>query len=257
MGVRTDTSDGGGVRRSLEASRALVLDDGLGRARLLGARGRLQSASAGRRLGSVLAPLGAVVVLLFPASAFGASASQSFVVVGEHQFVVPAGVTSVNVRRAGGNGGAGLDSGGLSGGLGATVSATLAVAPDETLFAEVAGDGQTGLPESTAAGGYGGGGPGSPGGVGVQGGSSGGGGSDVRRCSIVALSAADPALCATATTLGSRLVVAGGGGAGGSEGDGSAVGGQGWKSIATGLSEVGSTYYVGEAEQDGTFDCVG
>jgi len=201
---------------------------------------------------AVIAMLGWAV--LTPSSAAGAVASQSFTVAGEHQFVAPAGVTSVEVTLAGGDGGAGFDSGALSGRLGATVSATLAVAPGETLFAEVAGNGQTGLPESTAAGGYGGGGPGAPGSTGLAGGSSGGGASDVRTCSVTVPNPADPAICPTSTTLASRLVVAGGGGAGGDEGDGTAVGGQGGDgdgSGSTGTNDNGQAAGGGPGQAGG------
>ncbi len=135
--------------------------------------------------------------------------SQSFTIAGEHSFVVPEGVTSLQVLLIGGNGGA---SDGEPGGTPATVSATLAVTSAETLYAEVAGDG-------VGAGGadYGEGGAGG-GGVGgfrhaffASAGSGGGGGgaSDVRTCAVSATSCA---------SLASRLIVGGGGGGGGGEG---------------------------------------
>src|ERR1700679_3693694 len=65
--------------------------------------------------------------------------SASFTEAGEHQFVVPAGVTSVQVTLVGGSGGEGT--GFAPGGSGDTVTASLAVGPGETFYAEVAGNG--------------------------------------------------------------------------------------------------------------------
>ena len=158
-------------------------------------------------------PLGAILALAAAAPASAVTSSQSYATAGEHAFVVPAGVSSVQVTLVGGNGGAG--SGAQPGGLPATVNATLAVTPGETLYAEVAGDGQTaaGVGEF-AAGGYGGGGPG--GGRGflttTPSGGGGGGASDVRTCSESS---------SQCSSLASRLVVASGGGGGGGEGTGS------------------------------------
>lgn len=138
--------------------------------------------------------------------------SQTFTTVGEHAFVVPAGVTSVQVTLVGGNGGAGK--GGAPGGVPATVTATLAVNPGETLYAEVAGDGQ---PASGVAneGGYGGGASGgAASGFGGPGGGGGGGASDVRTCPASAL----PSACGGRLSLASRLIVAAGGGGGGGNG---------------------------------------
>jgi hypothetical protein len=139
-------------------------------------------------------------------AAFALSASQSFAKPGEQAFVVPPGVTSVAVVLVGGNGGVG-DSGAPAG-VPATVDATLAVVPGETLYAEVAGDGGSGTAAGQGAGGSGGGGPGGDvfalfGSATAAGG--GGGASDVRTCAAASTSC---------TSLGSRLVVAGGGGGG-------------------------------------------
>ena len=120
-----------------------------------------------------------------PASATAAeTATQPFTTAGEHAFTVPAGVTSVQVLAVGGHGGTG--NGGAAGGLGATATATLAVTPGETLYAEVAGDGEPVTETAFGFGGYGGGGGGGVvftlfGGVPTAGG--GGGASDVRTCS--------------------------------------------------------------------------
>jgi hypothetical protein len=159
-------------------------------------------------------PLGAILALAAAAPAVALTSSQSYTTTGEHAFVVPGGVSSVQVLLVGGNGGAG--SGTQPGGLPATVTATLAVTPGETLYAEVAGNGQaTNGIEQVAAGGYGGGGSG--GGVGpvfgtVSSGGGGGGASDVRTCSESS---------SGCSSLPSRLVVASGGGGAGGEGLGS------------------------------------
>jgi hypothetical protein len=141
------------------------------------------------------------------------TASMSFTSSGEHPFVVPAGVTNVQLTLVGGNGGAGKS--GAPGGVPATVTATLAVTPGETLYAEVAGDGQA-APTAENAGGYGGGGEGGlASGFGGAGGGGGGGASDVRSCPAGAL----PSACAGRTSLASRLLVAAGGGGGGGNGE--------------------------------------
>src|SRR5262249_53381378 len=95
---------------------------------------------------------------LVPAVAAAETASQTFTSAGEHPFVVPAGVTRLQVALVGGNGGAGKGGAfGGSGGIPATVTAELAVSPGEITYAEVAGNGQT-ASGATNAGGYGGGG---------------------------------------------------------------------------------------------------
>src|ERR1700735_1547364 len=65
--------------------------------------------------------------------------AQDFTVAGEHEFVVPSAVNSLRATLIGGNGAPGH--GGFPGGAGATVTATLAVTPGETLYVEVAGSG--------------------------------------------------------------------------------------------------------------------
>jgi hypothetical protein len=117
-------------------------------------------------------------------------------------FVVPAGVTSLQVVVAGAQGGAGFDYAagtGGGGGRGAVVGVTLAVSPGETLTLLVGGEGGSGPAGSVA--GFNGGGAGAynptPGFARAGGG--GGGASDIR---------------AGGAGLANRVVVAGGGGGG-------------------------------------------
>ena len=155
------------------------------------------------RLGAAVSVLAAAAV---PAtSAAAATGSETFAATGEHAFVVPAGVTSLQVTLVGGNGASGgaANSGfHAPGGVGATAIATIAVSPGETLYAEVAGNGQI-----NGTGGYGGGGAAHHSG---EAGGGGGGASDVRTCSAGAI----PASCAGGSSLMSRLVAAAGGGGG-------------------------------------------
>ncbi len=162
-----------------------------------------------------VAALGATLALgLTPAGARAAVVSQPFTTTGEQQFVVPPGVTSVQVELVGGYGGSG--NAGIPGGIPATDTATLTVSPGETLYAEVAGNGQSAT-GTTNDGGYGGGGDGAIraflfGSAPTGGG--GGGASDVQRCPINATNAE----CGGHSALSSRLLVAGGGGGGGGNG---------------------------------------
>ena len=163
---------------------------------------------------AVIAAVGAIAgAMLSPVGADAAeTASASFTTTGEHAFVVPAGVTSVQVTLVGGTGGEGSESHNTHkapGGAGRIAVATLAVSPGETLFAEVAGNGL-----SAGMGGYGGGGTGGLRAFNGEGGGGGGGASDVRRCAM----AQSPASCAPGSSLASRLVVAAGGGGGGGAG---------------------------------------
>ena len=136
------------------------------------------------------------VALAFPvAGAEASTQTQAFTVTGEHAFVVPAAVTSLQVTLAGGTGAAGVSTGATPavGGFGAAVSASLAVTPGQTIYAEVAGNGRIATPSDNGAG-YGGGGGGGPVAVllaGGPGGGGGGGASDVRACPL----AANPATC--------------------------------------------------------------
>jgi hypothetical protein len=166
-----------------------------------------------RRICAAVGSAAAILGLAIVPAALGLTSSQQFTTAGEHPFVVPAGVTSVQVMLVGGNGGAGT--GNASGGIAGTVSATLAVTPGETLYAEVAGDG---VPETAtmSAGGYGGGGDGSDESLGLGANPSGGGGggaSDVRTVRICSA----PGCPSSTASLASRLVVAAGGGGGGGQ----------------------------------------
>ena len=107
-------------------------------------------------------------------------------------WVVPSGVTSVNITAFGAQGNA--NAAGVSmGGLGGSASGTLAVTPGETLFINVGGGGIT-----SVTGGFNGGGNGGSTGTCLNArGGGGGGASDVRQ---------------VANTLANRRIVAGGGG---------------------------------------------
>ena len=181
------------------------------------------------------AALSVAMGLFVPSAAQAATVSQAYTTPGEHVFVVPPAVFSVNIRLVGGNGGAGAH--GTTGGAGATEVATLFVNPGQKLYAEVGGDGGAGDQTGLDSGGYNGGGAGgeqfvilvtSPSGGG------GGGASDVR--TVPACPIDTPACSSLAESLASRLVVAGGGGGGGGgfSGTDSASGGPGGASDAAG-----------------------
>jgi hypothetical protein len=195
-----------------------------------------------------MAAAGALVacacLMLAPAAVVAAETrSASFTEAGEHPFVVPAGVTSIQVGLVGGNGGQGTGS--APGGTGDTVTATLAVSPGETFYAEVAGDGYSPeVPTLGGRGGVGGGGNGGgDGGFGIRGGG-GGGASDLRTCPETA-----PATCAGESTLASRLIVAAGGGGGG---------GTGTEPASTAGGDGGAAHFPGTAgAKDGSSDVGG
>lgn len=122
----------------------------------------------------------------------------------EQTFAVPSNVTSVQVAAVGAPGGVG-------GGAGATAGATVSgLTTGETLYIEVGGRGTADSSVNSNPGGWNGGGAG-----GLNAGSGGGGASDVRTvsCGSSCASGGD------ATSLQSRLVVAGGGGGSGDPGD--------------------------------------
>ncbi|WP_406191732.1 glycine-rich protein [Streptomyces sp. NBC_01017] len=122
---------------------------------------------------------------------------------GEHQFTVPDGVTSVEVMAIGGHGG--RSGGGVSGGQGAQVSATLAVDDVPTLYVQVGGNATGGtcqaVPGVECIGGF-------NGGANSWAGGGGGGASDIRT---------EPRNIPL-TDDDSRLVVAAGGGGGAQSG---------------------------------------
>jgi hypothetical protein len=116
----------------------------------------------------------------------------------QQSYVVPAGVSSIQVAATGGRGGGG-------GGFGAAVTADLRVDSGQTLYVEVGGNGRNGAGGEPVFGG------GAPGGSGGSGGSQGGGASDVRSCPASGSGCQVPG-----GPAGSRLLVAaGGGGSGG------------------------------------------
>jgi hypothetical protein len=152
-----------------------------------------------------------VVVGAAATSARAQATTQTFAYTGTDQaFVVPQGVTSVQVVAVGGRGGTATPGG--AGGAGAQVSGTLSVTPGETLYVEVGGNGGEGPLFNT--GGFNGGGSGAGGG---------GGASDLRTL--------PGALGLVVDTR--RLIAAGGGGGGAS---GQAAGGAGG-----GATEAGQT----------------
>jgi hypothetical protein len=123
----------------------------------------------------------------------------------QQNFRVPAGVTQLTVVVSGPSG---ADSTGryrhAHGGLGGTVTATIPVAPRETLAIFVGGQGEQSQGGAIGKGGYNGGGDGgSPAGGSGDDGSGGGGASDIRQGGNV---------------LADRIVVAAGGGGGGGYG---------------------------------------
>ena len=123
----------------------------------------------------------------------------------EQQWTVPSGVFSIHVALVGAKGAGG---GGYQGGLGHSVSGDLDVTPDSTLYIEVGGNGLG------ATAGFNGGGQAGMDPTGGAG--AGGGASDVRTISR-----------GTPGTLGSRLMVAGGGGGVGRLSRGGDAGAQG------------------------------
>jgi hypothetical protein len=159
------------------------------------------------RVATSLAYAAALALALPTVAGAAETRSASFTNTGESTFVVPAGVYSMHVHLVGGAGSPGLP--GVPGGSGATVEATIAVTPGETLFEEVGGYFEVThlgpFVEATNGGGPGGG----------ESGGSGGGASDVRTCSATPGSRLDPLACTTVNPLQTRLVVAGGGGGGG------------------------------------------
>ena len=118
--------------------------------------------------------LGVAAALAAPSAAAATTTSTTFTTAGENVFVVPPGVSSLQLTLVGGSGGA--SSTGALGGVGATEIATLAVLPGETVYAEVGDDGGAGDTIGNALGGTNGGGAGGSTAFGGLSGAGGGGG---------------------------------------------------------------------------------
>ena len=189
--------------------------------------------------------LGLALAAAWPAtSPAGAATTTTFLYTGAQQtFVVPAGVTSVQVLAVGGRGGNGLAPGGGLGGAPAEVSGDLEVFPGQKLYVEVGGIGVDASSETIARAFNGG----EFAGMGSAGG---GGASDVR---LVSRPEND-----TLSSLFSRLLVAAGGGGGG-EGIGGTIGGAGGQAGAAGGAASVGTGPGGAAgtEESGGSGCGG
>ena len=150
----------------------------------------------------------------------------------QQSFVVPAGVTSVNIAAQGAAGWVGVNPGGLGG----SASGTLAVTPGETLYIYVGGQGTTAtVNQVPAGGGFNGGGNGMTNSAGPNVVGGGGGASDVRQGGAV---------------LANRVLVAGGGG--GSTNNGGTFGGDGGGLVgANGGTCCGGTTAIGGSQVAG------
>lgn len=128
-----------------------------------------------RRIGTVLAGL-----VLFVATPALAQTTVTFNYTGAQQtWVVPAGVTSVDIVAEGAQG---FDSLSFLGGRGGRATGTLAVTPGETLYIYVGGRGTASVGANVImGGGFNGGGDGMNNGIGATSVGGGGGGSDVRQ----------------------------------------------------------------------------
>jgi hypothetical protein len=177
----------------------------------------------------LIAGFAAPTATLAVATAQASAASQVFGYVGAQQnFVVPSGVTSVHVVAVGAQGGPSDD--GTPGGAAAKATADLPVTSGQVLYVNVGGNGLAGEGELGGAG-FNGGGE-TTGGC-VHRGGGGGGASDVRTVSRP-LGSKD-----SASSLESRLIVAGGGG--GAGGSGTFVrGGAGGNAVVPGGSGNGA-----------------
>src|SRR5882757_4809603 len=143
-----------------------------------------------------------------PTGAAPLAGPTTFSTPGEHPFVVPAGVTRLDVTAVGGTGGnsarGGQEFRNSAGGPAARVHSVITVTPGTTLYAEVGSNAVGSQPGANGGGAVAASGPGTscatPAGAG-------GGASDVRALPLT-----------DAGSVGSRLVVAGGGGGAGSTG---------------------------------------
>ena len=158
-----------------------------------------------RRVRTIRMVLGLCVCgLALPSAALAAPTTQTtqYGPTGTEQlFTVPDGVTSLQIAAVGASGG--QDGIGDLGGSGASVTGSLQVTPGEILYVEVGGNGADAY--AGGDGGFNGGGAGPEGNGGF--GAGGGGASDVQTESS-----------SLAGTLGTRLLVAGGGGGAGATG---------------------------------------
>ena len=168
-------------------------------------------------MGLVAAGFVLLTVAAQPAFAACQTGTATFAFTGAEQcYVVPSGVTSVQINATGAPG----DNPGFGGGFGAVVQALVPVASGQTLYVEVGGAGSAtnGVVSTGAPGGFNGGGAGGNGTSGFAGGPSGGGASDVRSL---------PNSIGGQLSLGSRLLVAGGGGGATDNGNGGNADGPG------------------------------
>lgn len=163
---------------------------------------------------ALLCALGWALIATAPAEAV----TEKFLYTGgEQTFVVPSGVHVLQVHLVGGHGGEGSSAGGAA----AEILGGLEVEPNETLYLEVGGAGQTA--GEGGAGGFNGGGN-----AGGAGGGGGGGASDIRSLPLLEF-----------LSLESRLIVAAGGGGGAGSGENAGgVGGDAGE--AGGTSEGGN-----------------
>jgi RHS repeat-associated protein len=140
------------------------------------------------------------------------------------QWTVPAGVTTLQVKAVGAQGG------GTYGGYGALVNATISVVPGQLLTVFVGGQG------SGASGGFNGGGGGNP-----YGGEAGGGASDIR---AGGLTLADRVVVAGGGGGASKFAdsIAGGGGSAGRLGEAGAAGGGPWAGGGGGTQTAGGAW---------------
>jgi hypothetical protein len=162
------------------------------------------------------------------------AATTTFAFTGTTQtFIVPSGVTSVHAVAIGGRGGTGGQSG-AAGGFGATATADIPVTAGQVLFIEVAGNGSAAVLGASGTAGFNGGGAGGASGDATlgAGGGGGGGATDIRTTPP-----------GDAGTLGSRLIIAGGGGGGGgfAGGTGGPAGANGSNGTAGGAPGTGGT----------------
>lgn len=206
--------------------------------------------------------LAAGILACAPAAAGAAecaTGTASFLFSGSEEcYEVGPGVTALDVVAVGAPGGSSAASpfagaAGL-GGNGARVGGRIAVTPGQVIFVTVGGTGAPGgySASSPSPGGFNGGGDGAPGGgMGGPSGGGGGGASDLRSCSVLAVS------CPQGSSLESRLLIAAGGGGGGAA-HGNGSGGRGGAGDAVGVDGEdgpplagGLPGYGGEGADDG------